>query len=97
MADIDLLVAPGDAVRAYELLQAAGFARTRPFEHGLEETLAHDKHLPQLTSSNGTVFELHCGPGLAPTRARATSSPGRGGSGTTRFAIPQRTTCSRTS
>jgi hypothetical protein len=68
MHDIDLLVAPEHAVRAYELLQQAGFARTRAFEHGLEQTLAHDKHLPQLTSANGTVIELHmrCWPGPSP-------------------------------
>ena len=59
MNDIDLLVSPNQAERAYELLQEAGFARTRAFEHSLEQALAHDKHLPQLTSSSGRVFELH--------------------------------------
>jgi hypothetical protein len=69
MHDIDLLVPPEHAVRAYELLQQGGFARTRAFEHGLEQTLAQDKHLPQLTSANGTVIELHmrCWPGPGPS------------------------------
>ena len=67
MNDIDLLVAPEHAVRAYELLQQAGFARTRAFAQGLEETLAHDKHLPQLTSANRTVVELHVRPWPGPS------------------------------
>jgi len=67
MHDIDLLVSPGEAAHAYELLQKVGFARTRPFEHDLEHTLALDKHLPQLTSANGTVIELHMRPWPGPS------------------------------
>jgi hypothetical protein len=68
MHDIDLLVAHDQVLPAYELLQQAGFARTRPFERGLAHTLEHDKHMPQLTSASGTVVELHmrCWPGDAP-------------------------------
>jgi hypothetical protein len=59
MHDIDLLAAPERAVSAYESLQDSGWRRTRPFEQGLAHTLAHDKHLPQLTSAAGSVIELH--------------------------------------
>ena len=70
MNDVDLLVSPDHAARAYELLQGAGFVRTRAFEHGLEEALAHDKHLPQLTSASGTVIELHMRPWPGPSPRR---------------------------
>jgi len=59
MNDIDLLVAPEQAMAAFERLRAVGYEQTRKFEHGPEHALAHDKHLPQLTSPSGTVIELH--------------------------------------
>ncbi|HYD24912.1 MAG TPA: nucleotidyltransferase family protein [Croceibacterium sp.] len=59
MNDIDLLVGPDRALAAFALLKAAGYAQTRPFERSPEETVARDKHLPQLTSPLGTVIELH--------------------------------------
>jgi hypothetical protein len=59
MNDIDLRVAPEQAIAACELLEGAGCERSRAYETSLEHTLAYDRHLRQLTSADGTVVELH--------------------------------------
>ena len=59
MNDIDLLVAPDQAMAAYELLRGAGYQQARAFETSPEHALAHDRHLPQLASPDGMVVELH--------------------------------------
>jgi hypothetical protein len=59
MNDIDLLVAPEQAMAAYELLLAAGYKQARAYETSPEHALSHDWHLPQLASPDGMVVELH--------------------------------------
>lgn len=59
LRDLDLLVPPGRAVEAQELLVAKGFAQDDRGALPLSEWVRRFKHLPPLTSPGGTVVELH--------------------------------------
>lgn len=59
LRDLDLLVPPERVVEAQELLIIAGFVQDDPGALQLSEWAKRFKHLPALTSSSGTVIELH--------------------------------------
>ncbi|WP_394268816.1 nucleotidyltransferase family protein [Qipengyuania sp.] len=59
MRDLDLLVAPADAPRAYRLLRAAGWAGPDPGEDMLVLMATGETHLPPLMSPDGICLELH--------------------------------------
>ncbi|MEO0699778.1 MAG: nucleotidyltransferase family protein, partial [Pseudomonadota bacterium] len=56
MRDLDIMVLPGDAERAYEKLKAAGFEKLQgKGNYGLE----YKHHLPPLRNAQGVILELH--------------------------------------
>ncbi|MHA6332165.1 nucleotidyltransferase domain-containing protein [Qipengyuania sp. CAU 1752] len=59
MRDLDLLVASGQALQAFELLRENGFHQEEPGPRSPEQSLQHDKHLPPLLSPGDVRVELH--------------------------------------
>lgn len=59
MLDVDLLLAPDTALKAWDLLQRQGYGQALDGAIPIERALAQDKHLPPLISPHGTLFELH--------------------------------------
>jgi Uncharacterised nucleotidyltransferase len=59
MRDIDLLVAAGSVIPAFEALLAAGYAQAGGSEMTLDEVVRLDKHMPPLIAPRGTLVELH--------------------------------------
>ncbi len=57
MRDIDLLLKPEQAIKAFELLKAQG---CRVYDAVPETVFTNWKHLPPLVSSEGIAIELHC-------------------------------------
>lgn len=58
--DLDILVAPEDALRAYDLLLANGHKRIPDYPGSPEACLRRNsKHLPPIQRSQGIVLELH--------------------------------------
>lgn len=56
MRDLDIMVLPADAERAYEKLKAAGFEKLQgKGNYGLE----YKHHLPPLRNAQGVILELH--------------------------------------
>ena len=56
MRDLDIMVLPDDAERAYDKLKAAGFQKVQgKGEYGLE----YKHHLPPLRNAQGVYLELH--------------------------------------
>ena len=59
MRDLDLLLAPEDALRARTLLIADGWHEAEPSALPPEEWLRRFKHLPELVSPDGIWLDLH--------------------------------------
>lgn len=59
MRDLDLLIAPADAPRAYRLLRSAGWHGPDPHGDFLEQMAEVETHLPPLVSPEGVCLELH--------------------------------------
>lgn len=56
MRDLDIMVAPHDAERAYDLLRGSGYAKIPGYgEYGIE----YKHHLPPLRNANAVPLELH--------------------------------------
>jgi len=61
MRDIDILVAPEDAVRAFKALLAAGFVQDEACSVSLDAAIAEHKHLPALAAPHSAFsVEIHC-------------------------------------
>lgn len=59
MRDIDVLVAPEQVLRAYEMLQAAGLRRKERLAGDAHAASEAHHHLPGLMTQDGVVVELH--------------------------------------
>jgi hypothetical protein len=60
MRDLDILVAPADTLKAYQVLMAAGFTRDAQSFIALETALAEHKHLPALIAPSMRIaVEVH--------------------------------------
>lgn len=59
MRDIDILVAPEDALKVRSTMLGAGYAQTDPHAEPPERALQLKKHLPSIRSPEGVVLEIH--------------------------------------
>jgi hypothetical protein len=62
LRDIDLLIGPDEAVRAWEILVAEGYEPLAQAEMAMDDMLRLAKHMPPLRARGGSVLELHMRP-----------------------------------